>query len=52
MWWSRAQAEVEPRDLVKLWTVDGVTPWTAGIRTLFIEVTPRQITGRLFGAMW
>jgi nitroimidazol reductase NimA-like FMN-containing flavoprotein (pyridoxamine 5'-phosphate oxidase superfamily) len=48
---GRAQAVAEPRDLVELWTVDGVTPWAAGVRTLFIEVTPRQITGRLFGAM-
>ena len=47
---GRAQAVAEPRDLVELWTVDGVTPWAAGVRTLFIEVTPRQITGRLFGS--
>ncbi len=48
---GRAQAVAEPRDLVELWTVDGLTPWAAGVRTLFIEVTPRQISGRLFGAL-
>lgn len=47
---GRAQAVAEPRDLVQLWTVDGMEPWAPGIRTLFIEVTPRQITGRRFGA--
>ncbi len=46
---GRAQPIAEPRDLVELWTVDGVTPWAAGVRNLFIEVTPRQITGRQFG---
>ncbi|HZA04589.1 MAG TPA: pyridoxamine 5'-phosphate oxidase family protein [Propionibacteriaceae bacterium] len=46
---GRAQAVAEPRDLVQLWTVDGVIPWADGVRTLFIEVTPRQITGRQFG---
>jgi nitroimidazol reductase NimA-like FMN-containing flavoprotein (pyridoxamine 5'-phosphate oxidase superfamily) len=49
---GRAQAVAEPRDLVQLWTVDGLTPWAEGVRTLFIEVTPRKITGRLFGPMW
>ncbi len=48
---GRAQAVAEPRELVQLWTVDGLTPWAEGVRTLFIEVTPRKITGRLFGAM-
>lgn len=46
---GRAQAVAEPRDLVSLWTVDGVVPWAAGIRNLFIEVTPRRVTGRQFG---
>jgi uncharacterized protein len=45
---GRAQAVAEPRDLIHLWTVDGIQPWAPGIRTLFIEVTPRQITGRRF----
>jgi hypothetical protein len=31
--------------------VDGLTPWAEGVRTLFIEVAPRKITGRLFGLM-
>ena len=48
---GRAQAVAEPRELVQLWTVDGLTPWAEGVRTLFIEVTPRKITGRLFGSM-
>src|SRR5215207_10556196 len=46
---GRAQAVAEPSNLVELWTVDGITPWSAGVRNLFIEVTPRQITGRRFG---
>ena len=46
---GRALAVAEPRELVQLWTVDGLTPWAEGVRTLFIEVTPRKITGRLFG---
>ena len=47
---GRASAVAEPGDLVELWTVDGVMPWSAGVRNLFIEVTPRQVTGRQFGA--
>jgi uncharacterized protein len=46
---GRAQAVAEPSSLVELWTVDGITPWSAGVRNLFIEVTPGQITGREFG---
>lgn len=47
---GRAEAVAEPAELVQLWTVDGLVPWAAGVRTLFISVTPRQITGRQFGA--
>ena len=36
----------EPRDLVQLWTKDGLVPWATGIRNLFIAITPRSITGR------
>ena len=47
---GRGQAVAEPRDLVELWTVDGIAPWFDGVRNLFIEVTPRQIAGREFGS--
>ncbi|GAA3695839.1 hypothetical protein GCM10022204_09600 [Microlunatus aurantiacus] len=40
---GQAQAVEEPRNLVQFWTVDGVAPWAAGIRNLFIQITPRRI---------
>ena len=43
---GQAQAVEEPQNLVQFWTVDGVSPWAAGIRNLFIQITPRRITGR------
>jgi len=35
-----------PQDLVQFWTVGRVSPWAAGIRILFVRLTPRRITGR------
>lgn len=43
---GRAQAVEEPRDLVQFWTIDEVSPWAAGVRNLFVQVTPTRITGR------
>lgn len=45
---GRAEAVAEPSDMVRLWTVDGLVPWAPGVRNLFIRVTPRRITGRVF----
>ena len=45
---GRAEAVAEPRDLVELWRVDGLVPWASGVRNLFIQVTPRQLSGRAF----
>ncbi|MFP5283530.1 MAG: pyridoxamine 5'-phosphate oxidase family protein [Actinomycetes bacterium] len=46
---GRAEAVAEPDELVPLWTVDGLVPWATGVRTLFIQVAPRRISGRTFG---
>lgn len=43
---GRAEAIAEPRELVQLWTVDGLVPWAPGVRNLFIRVQPQQISGR------
>ena len=43
---GRAQAVGEPRDLVQFWTIDEVSPWAAGVRNLFVQITPTRITGR------
>lgn len=47
---GRAQAVAEPRDLVDLWTVDGLVPWAGGIRGLFIRIQISKITGRVVRA--
>jgi nitroimidazol reductase NimA-like FMN-containing flavoprotein (pyridoxamine 5'-phosphate oxidase superfamily) len=47
---GRAEAVDEPTELVRLWAVDGAVPWAAGVRNLFIQITPRQITGRTLKA--
>jgi nitroimidazol reductase NimA-like FMN-containing flavoprotein (pyridoxamine 5'-phosphate oxidase superfamily) len=36
----------DPDELVDLWRDDAPEPWAAGLRTLFIRITPDQITGR------
>jgi len=41
-----ADTVADPRDLVELWRQDGPEPWAPGVRTLFVRVVPRRITGR------
>ena len=36
----------DPDELVDLWRDDAPEPWAAGLRTLFVRITPDQITGR------
>jgi nitroimidazol reductase NimA-like FMN-containing flavoprotein (pyridoxamine 5'-phosphate oxidase superfamily) len=36
----------EPDELVELWRRDGPEPWAPGVRTLFVRITPRRVTGR------
>jgi uncharacterized protein len=43
---GRAQGVAEPAQLVRMWTVGGVVPWASGVRNLFIQIVPHQITGR------
>ncbi len=40
----------DPPELVELWTVDGLIPWAAGVRNLFIAIAPRTISGRTVAA--
>jgi nitroimidazol reductase NimA-like FMN-containing flavoprotein (pyridoxamine 5'-phosphate oxidase superfamily) len=47
---GRAEPVDEPAELVRLWAVDGAVPWAAGVRNLFIQITPRRITGRTLKA--
>jgi len=51
-WWCRdgAQGVAEPDQLVKMWTVGGVVPWASEVRNVFIQITPRKITGRVVAA--
>jgi hypothetical protein len=44
---GRAAAVAEPAELVHLWAVAGLVPWAPGVRNVFIQVTPRRISGRL-----
>jgi nitroimidazol reductase NimA-like FMN-containing flavoprotein (pyridoxamine 5'-phosphate oxidase superfamily) len=41
-----AQFVDNPDELVELWSEDVPQPWAAGLRTLFVRITPDQITGR------
>ena len=43
-----ATGVADAADLVRLWTVAGLTPWAEGLRTAFIRVRPSGITGRRF----
>lgn len=36
-----------PSELVRLWTVDDLSPWADGVRNLFMSITPHHITGRV-----
>src|SRR6476659_9607992 len=43
--------EVDELDqLVRMWTVGSVVPWAAGVRNVFIQVTPHKVTGRVVAA--
>jgi uncharacterized protein len=37
-------------DLIELWEDEGLIPWAPGIRSVFIEIEPRTITGRHYAA--
>jgi uncharacterized protein len=47
---GRAKGIAEPDQLVRMWTVGGVVPWASGVRNVFIQITPRRITGRITAA--
>jgi uncharacterized protein len=47
---GRAQGVAEPDQLVRMWTVGGVVPWAAGVRNVFIQITPHKVTGRVVAA--
>jgi len=47
---GRAQGVAEPDRLVRMWTVGGVVPWAAGVRNVFIQITPHRVTGRVVAA--
>ena len=47
---GRARGVAEPDQLVRMWTVGGVVPWAAGVRNVFIQVTPRRVSGRVVAA--
>ena len=44
---GQAAAVAEPAEMVRLWAVDGLVPWAPGTRNLFIQITPRVISGRM-----
>jgi hypothetical protein len=33
-----------------MWTVGGVVPWASGVRNVFIQIIPHQITGHVLAA--
>jgi nitroimidazol reductase NimA-like FMN-containing flavoprotein (pyridoxamine 5'-phosphate oxidase superfamily) len=47
---GRAQGVAEPDQLVQMWTVGSVVPWAAGVRNVFIQITPHKVTGRVVAA--
>lgn len=47
---GQACAVAEPVELNRLWAGSGVVPWAGGVRNLFIEITPRRISGRAVAA--
>jgi len=49
---GRARAVTQAYDLTKLWVMDGLVPWAAGTRNLFVGITPDSITGRAVKAPW
>jgi uncharacterized protein len=44
---GRAQGVAEPDELVRMWAAGGVVPWAAGVRNVFIQITPHKVTGRM-----
>ena len=42
-----AQAGAAPQHVMGLWPMDQILPWAPGIGTVFIQVTPAGITGRI-----
>ncbi len=38
----------QPYDLVELWEDEGLVPWAAGKRPIFIEIEPRTVSGRKY----
>jgi hypothetical protein len=44
------QGVAEPAQLVRMWTVGGVVPWASGVRNVFIQIIPHQITGHVLAA--
>jgi nitroimidazol reductase NimA-like FMN-containing flavoprotein (pyridoxamine 5'-phosphate oxidase superfamily) len=47
---GRAQGVAEPDQLERIWTGGGVVPWAAGVRNVFIQITPHKVTGRVVAA--
>lgn len=43
---GRAEAVAEPTEVSALGGVNDLMPWAPGVRTLFIRIVPRRITGR------
>jgi hypothetical protein len=33
-----------------MWTEGSVVPWAAGVRNVFIQITPHKVTGRVVAA--
>lgn len=46
---GRARVAAEPEEVRRLWRLDAPVPWASGTRNLFIQITPRLITGRIVG---
>jgi uncharacterized protein len=47
---GRAQGVAEPEQLENMWAAGGVVPWAAGVRNVFIQITPHRVTGRVVAA--
>jgi uncharacterized protein len=47
---GRAQGVAEPEQLENMWAAGGVVPWAAGVRNVFIQITPHGVTGRVVAA--
>ena len=46
---GQAQEVAEPDRLAQVWPVADV-PWAAGVRNLFIQITPTRLSGRMVAA--